>query len=226
MTGVKRNHPRGGASQYPYNGKKARISPFFAEIVDDTGKRTRVPCKYDVTNKMYVPTGGRDVIPGGKVGTRDKTAEDLQALPLGETDETKLRARQKQIDIGKNTEGYKRLMDQGFLGRQLQDIIGLPYITEEGVLELTLICGKRRYDGYLRMWKRKLYEFAGLQKIDFKSFPPISSDFCPQVQPKVISVCLAFCTEFSPKSNNRKQAHPVRNAPGSSRSWAMRVATS
>ena len=34
---------------------------------------------------MYVPTGGRDVVPGGKVGTRDKTAEDLQALDVGES---------------------------------------------------------------------------------------------------------------------------------------------
>ena len=69
---------------------------------------------------MYVPTGGRDVVPGGKVGTRDKTAEDLQALDTGEADEAKLRARQKQLDIGKNTQGYKKLMLQKLRGRQLQ----------------------------------------------------------------------------------------------------------
>lgn len=155
--GVKRGHSRGGPQQFPYNGKKARTSggsegrPFFAEIVDDSGKRTRVPCSYDASKKMYVPTGGRDVVPGGKVGTRDKTIEDLQALPLGEMDEQKLRARQKQIDIGKNTEGYRRLMEQGVSGRELQHIIALPYITEDGVLELTLKCSKKRYDGYLRM---------------------------------------------------------------------------
>ena len=35
--------------------------------------------------------------------------------------------------------------------RQIQqEIIKLPYITEEGVLELTLKCSKKRYDGYLR----------------------------------------------------------------------------
>lgn len=80
-----------------------------------------------------------------------QTPEDLQALELGESDEGKLRARQKQLDIGKNTEGYGRLQAQGLRGRALQDVIGLPYITEEGVLELTLRCSKKRYDGYLRM---------------------------------------------------------------------------
>ena len=47
----------------------------------------QVPCKYDSEKRMYVPTGGRDVVPGGKVGTREKTAEDLQALDVGESDE-------------------------------------------------------------------------------------------------------------------------------------------
>ena len=47
--------------------------------------RRQVPCKYDTEKRMYVPTGGRDVVPGGKVGTRDKTAEDLQALDVGES---------------------------------------------------------------------------------------------------------------------------------------------
>ena len=55
-----------------------------------------------------------------QVGTRDKTPEDLQALELGEADEGKLRARMKQIDIGKNTEGYRRLLQQGLRGRPLQ----------------------------------------------------------------------------------------------------------
>jgi hypothetical protein len=81
------------------------------------------------------------------VGTREKTAEDLQALPLGENDEERLRARQKQIDIGKNTEGFRRLKEQGLSGRELQELLALPYITEDGVLELTLKCSKKRYDG-------------------------------------------------------------------------------
>ena len=56
--------------------------PFFAEITDDNGKRTRVPCRYDMVSKMYVPSGGRDTVPcGKKVGTRDKTPQDLQVPP-------------------------------------------------------------------------------------------------------------------------------------------------
>ncbi len=57
------------------------------------------------------------------MGTRDKTAEDHCALDVGEIDEGKLCARQKQLDIGKNTVGYKKLMEQNLCGRQLQEII-------------------------------------------------------------------------------------------------------
>ncbi len=44
-----------------------------------------------------------------------------------------------------------------------QDLIALPYITEQGTLEKTLKCSKKRYDGYVRMWKRKLYDFVAVQ---------------------------------------------------------------
>lgn len=103
----------------------------------------------------------------------------LQALELGETDEGKLRARQKQINIGCKTEGYRRLRSLGLSGRSLQDVLGLPYITEEGTLALTLLCSKKRYDGYLRIWKRKLYEFAGLQRLRFSASAP-PADACAQ----------------------------------------------
>ena len=81
--GAKRSHPPGGARQYPHNAKKQRMAeagrPFFAEITDDSGRRTRVPCRYDTSSRMYVPSGGRDTVPcGQKVGTRDKTPQDLQ----------------------------------------------------------------------------------------------------------------------------------------------------
>lgn len=217
--------------QFPYNGKRARTvpsndtRPFFAEIVDDSGKRTKVPCKYDKQTKMFVPTGGRDVAPGGKVGTREKTAEDLQALPLGEDDETKLRARQKQIDIGKNTDGYRRLGEQGLSGRELQELIALPYITEAGVLELTLKCSKKRYDGYLRMWKRKLYEFAGLQKFDFKAFPPMDESATEAAAPAGVwgkKNTSAPAARTSQRSG-RKQVAPTRHVAPSSNTWADRV---
>jgi hypothetical protein len=213
----------------------------------DSGKRTRVPCRYDAVHKMYMPTGGRmDTSAGAKkVGTRDKTPEDLQALELGESDEGKLRARQKQLDIGKNTEGFIRLQAQGLGGRPLQDLIGLPYITEEGVLELTLKCSKKRYDGYLRMWKRKLYEFSGVQKMDFSSFPPVtppkegeSKDGAAPLKGQwaagaADSVKTNLSSALKAKSgSSRKQAAPARHVPkqqqreavnqdkGESKSWA------
>mmetsp|Transcript_7773 Transcript_7773/g.18909 ORF Transcript_7773/g.18909 Transcript_7773/m.18909 type:complete len:215 (-) Transcript_7773:192-836(-) len=164
-----------------------------------------------------------------KVGTRDKTPEDLQALELGEADEGKLRARQKQIDIGKGTEGFVRLQKQGLRGRPLQDVIGLPYITEEGVLELTLKCSKKRYDGYLRMWKRKLYEFSGVQRLDFSSFPPVTppKDGAPAPDTSAKgswamgteAVRMDLGKTFKAKAaaptktSSRKQAAPVKHAP-------------
>ncbi len=99
-------------------------------------------------------------------------------MELGETDEGKLRARQKQINIGCKTEGYRRLKAQGLSGRALQDALGLPYMTEDGTLALALLCSKKRYDGYLRIWKRKLYEFAGLQRLRF-SASAAPADACP-----------------------------------------------
>ena len=165
------------------------------------------------------------------MGTREKTAEDLQALDVGESDEGKLRARQKQLDIGKNTQGYKKLMEQNLRGRQLQDIIKLPYITEEGVLELTLKCSKKRYDGYLRMWKRKLYEYAGLQRLDFKGFPPLpegadaaptsaSDDAATLTTP--VATAKTAASQYSAaaggaaggaRPNSRKQSNPSRLPP-------------
>ena len=40
----------------------------------------------------------------------------------------------RKRDMRHDDQGYKKLMEQNLPGRQLQDIIKLPYITEEGVL--------------------------------------------------------------------------------------------
>ncbi|KAJ1482495.1 hypothetical protein T484DRAFT_1803819, partial [Baffinella frigidus] len=100
------------------------------------------------------------------------------ALPLGESDVAKLAARQKQIDIGRNTEGFRRLQAQGMGGREVQDA---------GTLELTLVCSKKRYDGYLRMWKRKLYAFAGLNKMDFTQ-PAVEAEAVKEPAPALAPV--------------------------------------
>lgn len=47
-----------------------------------------------------------------------------QALDIGEADPAKLRARQKQLDIGKKSQGYKKLMEQKLRGYQLQVFLG------------------------------------------------------------------------------------------------------
>ncbi len=61
---------------YVYQGCPYK-SCFYTKILVSDG---HVVHRYDLVNKMYVPTGGRDVALGAKkVGTRDKTPEDSQA---------------------------------------------------------------------------------------------------------------------------------------------------
>lgn len=149
---------------------------------------------------------------------RSLIAFSLQALELGETDEGKLRARQKQINIGCKTEGYRRLRSLGMSGRALQDVLGLPYITEEGTLALTLLCSKKRYDGYLRIWKRKLYEFAGLRGLNFSASAP-AADACSQASTVPV-------TPVTPVKDDSAAAGFVTPQARSAVSWAARVAGS
>ena len=120
-----------------------------------------------------------------------------------------------------------------------QDLIKLPYITEEGVLELTLKCSKKRYDGYLRMWKRKLYEYAGLQRLDFACFPPLSTEEAAAAVANSASKPLATTAAApapaapaaagvtSTRQNSRKQSNPSRlpaAAPAAPKgSWAKKL---
>ncbi len=134
-------------------------------------------------------------------------------MELGETDEGKLRARQKQINIGCKTEGYRRLKAQGLSGRALQDALGLPYMTEDGTLALTLLCSKKRYDGYLRIWKRKLYEFAGLQRLRFSASAP-PADACPP------SAIPSAESSAAPSDDNCA----AQQARANTTTWAARVA--
>lgn len=115
----------------------------------------------------------------------------------------------------------------------------LPYITEEGVLELTLKCSKKRYDGYLRMWKRKLYEYAGLQRLDFKGFPPLpeeaentatsiifeTTDTLTNAAPPTPDD--AVVVSSAPAPRGRKQSNPARLPTASAQapqgSWAKKL---
>ena len=120
----------------------------------------------------------------------------------------------------------------------------------QGVLELTLKCSKKRYDGYLRMWKRKLYEYAGLQRLDFQGFPPLPEgaeasltspdtvaapatplDMAAAPEAAAASSAAPYSAAAggggSVRSSSRKQSNPSRlsvaSAPVPQGSWAKKL---
>lgn len=91
----------------------------------------------------------------------------------------------------------------------------------------------------LSRWKRKLYEFSGIQKMDFSSFPPVTPPKEGEVPAASLQGQWAAGTDAvktnlgaalkAKASSSRKQAVPLRHragpAPGAeamkkSKSWA------
>jgi len=68
-----------------------------------------------------------------------------------ETDERRLVARQKQLDIGKNTIGYKKYAEQTCISKRTK---GDPKTPEKHQ-----VCSKRSWDGQVRKWRRQLHLF-------------------------------------------------------------------
>jgi len=66
-----------------------------------------------------------------------------------ETDERRLAARQKQIDIGTSTTGYKR-----YLETVTQRKKGDPKTPDK-----YQVCSKRSWDGQVRKWRRQLHQY-------------------------------------------------------------------
>ena len=71
-----------------------------------------------------------------------------------ETDERKLKQRQKQIDIGKQSDSYKKYLQlvpkckRRFRGR-------IP--VDPRTPDITQKCSKRSFDGQLKVWKRQIH---------------------------------------------------------------------
>lgn len=69
----------------------------------------------------------------------------------GESDEARLRARQKQIEYGKNTDGYRN-----YIAKVPKDqrVKGMPSTPEKYQK-----CSKRSWDGQVRKWRRQLHAY-------------------------------------------------------------------
>lgn len=81
-----------------------------------------------------------------KKGT--KNFKKAVVVPV-ETDERKLATRQRQIDIGKNTEGYRRYV---------QDVARLDRTSDHPwTPNKFTVCSTRSWQGVMRIWRRKLH---------------------------------------------------------------------
>lgn len=74
-----------------------------------------------------------------------------EVLEDGESDEARLRARQKQIEYGKNTDGYRNYVAKV---PKDQRVKGMPSTPEKYQK-----CSKRSWDGQVRKWRRQLHAY-------------------------------------------------------------------
>jgi len=80
------------------------------------------------------------------------------ALVEKETDEKKIKNRQKQINFGKNTIGYETYLKQVPREKRTK--------AEPWTPDKTQKCSKRSWDGQIRKWRRQLHKFDPLHKSD------------------------------------------------------------
>jgi hypothetical protein len=73
-----------------------------------------------------------------------------------ETDPTRLRQRQKQVDLGKNTSGYDRYLSAvPRAQRNLAEREASHPVTPD----ISRKCSKRAFDGVVKKWRRQLHQF-------------------------------------------------------------------
>jgi len=87
----------------------------------------------------------------------------LKKSKAKETEPKRLAARQKQIDIGLNTPGYKRFCELVPIECRKKEHPKIPDINQ--------VCSKRSWDGQVRKWRRQLHDYdpplaAGQKRLD------------------------------------------------------------
>lgn len=98
---------------------------------------------------------GGPLIPSKRYAvSQSKVSNGIKSVTLlKELDEKRLAVRQRQIDIGKATEGYVRYRAMIPIGSNLQRR-GDPKTPEKDQ-----ICSKRSWDGQISKWRRSLHAF-------------------------------------------------------------------
>ncbi|EAL68748.1 hypothetical protein DDB_G0277383 [Dictyostelium discoideum AX4] len=83
-------------------------------------------------------------------GATPSTNESPKKTPLKETDPKRLAARQRQIDIGKMTAGYKNYIALVPKSKRKP--------TDPKTPNKNQVCSKRSWDGQIKKWRRQLHE--------------------------------------------------------------------
>eukprot|EP01120_Amphizonella_sp_Union-15-10_P010261 TRINITY_DN4086_c0_g1_i1.p1 TRINITY_DN4086_c0_g1~~TRINITY_DN4086_c0_g1_i1.p1 ORF type:complete len:339 (+),score=65.30 TRINITY_DN4086_c0_g1_i1:83-1099(+) len=128
----------------PKTPKTMRPKPVL--MSKSTSKKSKSP-----KNKVmfaWTPKADRtDGTPSSPTADRSKFSRVLDL----ETDDRRLEQRQKQIEYGYNTEGYKNYM---LLVPKTRRRDGMPKTPEKKQK-----CSKRSWDGQIRKWRRQLHEW-------------------------------------------------------------------
>ncbi|KAN0022894.1 hypothetical protein ACTFIU_005635 [Dictyostelium citrinum] len=90
------------------------------------------------------------VVDGATPTTPAPTTESPKKTPLRETDPKRLAARQRQIDIGKMTAGYKNYIALVPKSKRKP--------TDPKTPNKNQVCSKRSWDGQIKKWRRQLHE--------------------------------------------------------------------
>lgn len=87
---------------------------------------------------------------GSSVNSKEWRVKPVRKQKPREENQRRLAARQKQINIGMNTPGYKRFMELPASSRSSND----PKIPD-----IYQVCSKRSWDGQVKKWRKGLHRF-------------------------------------------------------------------
>lgn len=151
----------------PVKNGRSKFAPttpkFDLSISSESTKASKALSPRDKTSTQV------SVAPTTPVGTEDQSSNLDSSIPIAasvsfewrakkvkkqkprEQDSRRLAARQKQIDIGMNTVGYKRFTESVPAEARTKAHPKIPDINQ--------VCSKRSWDGQVRKWRRQLHDY-------------------------------------------------------------------
>jgi len=115
-----------------------------------TSKNGSSSSKYQKSSSKSSSVGATSDSSSGDVSSSIKNKKIKKEKPR-ELDEKRIAARQKQIDIGMNTDGYRRFMATVPAESRTKSHPRVPDVRQ--------VCSKRSWDGQVRKWRRQLHDY-------------------------------------------------------------------